>query len=87
LAKEPEQPPLRASTRTRVPDAEIAELRDVRFGSGLRGYDRGEVDTFVGHVRDADGGLDGREGVRSDDRCCPGQGIEEARLAAVRQAN
>lgn len=50
MAKEPEQPPLRASTRTRVPDAEIAELRDVRFGSGLRGYDRGEVDTFVGRV-------------------------------------
>ena len=46
-----------------------------------------EVDPLVGHVRDADGGLDGGEGVGGDDRRRPGQGVEEARLAAVRQAH
>jgi DivIVA domain-containing protein len=33
-----------------VPDAEIAELRDVQFSSALRGYDRDEVDRFVARV-------------------------------------
>jgi DivIVA domain-containing protein len=50
LGQEPEQPPTRAPTRTRVPDAEIADLRDVRFPSALRGYDRAKVDDFVGRV-------------------------------------
>jgi DivIVA domain-containing protein len=33
-----------------VPDAEIAELRDVQFSAALRGYDRDEVDRFVARV-------------------------------------
>ena len=33
-----------------MPDAEIADLRDVRFSVGLRGYDREQVDKFVGRV-------------------------------------
>ena len=33
-----------------MPDAEIAELRDVRFSAALRGYDRAEVDRFVARV-------------------------------------
>ena len=33
-----------------MPDAEIAELRDVQFSSALRGYDRDEVDRFVARV-------------------------------------
>jgi len=46
----PKEPKGRAPTRSRVPDAEIAELRDVRFSIGLRGYDREQVDKFVGRV-------------------------------------
>ena len=33
-----------------MPDAEIAELRDVQFPAALRGYDRAEVDRFVARV-------------------------------------
>ena len=33
-----------------MPDAEIAELRDVQFSAALRGYDRAEVDRFVARV-------------------------------------
>ena len=33
-----------------MPDAEIAELRDVQFSSAMRGYDRDEVDRFVARV-------------------------------------
>jgi DivIVA domain-containing protein len=33
-----------------VPDAEIAELRDVQFSGALRGYDREEVDRFAARV-------------------------------------
>jgi DivIVA domain-containing protein len=36
--------------RSRVPDAEIANLRDVRFSAAMRGYDREEVDEYVTHV-------------------------------------
>jgi DivIVA domain-containing protein len=41
---------VRAPTRSRVPEAEIAELRDVRFPVAMRGYDREAVDDFVGRV-------------------------------------
>ena len=33
-----------------MPDGEVAELRDVRFSTSLRGYDRDQVDAFVGRV-------------------------------------
>jgi DivIVA domain-containing protein len=33
-----------------VPDSEVAELRDVHFSTSLRGYDRDQVDAFVGRV-------------------------------------
>ena len=46
----PEEGPARVPTRSRVPDAEIAELRDVQFSTALRGYDRDEVDRFVARV-------------------------------------
>jgi DivIVA domain-containing protein len=49
--KEPaEQAPPRARTRSRVPDAEIAALRDVRFPTAMRGYDREAVDRYVSRV-------------------------------------
>ena len=51
---EANQPPANAAGRppgrTRVPDSEVAELRDVRFSTSLRGYDRDQVDAFVGRV-------------------------------------
>src|SRR3954451_23302911 len=37
-------------SRSRVPNAEIAELRDVRFSAAMRGYDREEVDGYVNRV-------------------------------------
>lgn len=37
-------------TRTRVPDAEIADLRGVRFPTAMRGYDREAVDEYVSRV-------------------------------------
>lgn len=40
----------RARTRSRVPDAEIAALRDVRFSAAMRGYDREAVDQYVSRV-------------------------------------
>jgi DivIVA domain-containing protein len=40
----------RARTRSRVPDAEIAALRDVRFSTAMRGYDREAVDQYVSRV-------------------------------------
>src|SRR5688500_15131776 len=50
-AKEPSGKALgRARTRSRVPDAEIAELRDVRFPTAMRGYDRDAVDRYVSRV-------------------------------------
>jgi DivIVA domain-containing protein len=50
-AKEPsEKAPGRARTRSRVPDAEIAALRDVRFPTVMRGYDREAVDGYVSRV-------------------------------------
>ena len=42
--------PTRATIRTRVPDAEIAALRDVPFSTAMRGYDRDEVDRYVERV-------------------------------------
>src|SRR5919109_655569 len=42
--------PVRGRTRSRVPAAEIAELRDVRFPTGMRGYDREAVDQYVNRV-------------------------------------
>jgi DivIVA domain-containing protein len=41
---------LRARARTRVPDAEIADLRNVRFPGAMRGYDRDSVDQYVSRV-------------------------------------
>ena len=41
---------MRARARSRVPEAEIAELRDARFPMAMRGYDRAAVDEFVGRV-------------------------------------
>lgn len=50
-AREPSGKSLgRGRTRTRVPDAEIAELRDVRFSAAMRGYDREAVDEYVSRV-------------------------------------
>jgi DivIVA domain-containing protein len=50
-AKEPSGKALgRARTRSRVPDAEIGELRDVRFSTAMRGYDRDAVDRYVSRV-------------------------------------
>src|SRR3954452_1395601 len=40
----------RGPTRSRVPEAEIAELRDARFSAAMRGYDREEVDQYVNRV-------------------------------------
>jgi DivIVA domain-containing protein len=40
----------RVRSRTRVPDAEVAELRDVRFSTAMRGYDRDAVDKYVSRV-------------------------------------
>jgi DivIVA domain-containing protein len=40
----------RRRTRTRVPDAEIAALRDMRFPAAMRGYDREAVDEYVSRV-------------------------------------
>ena len=42
--------PARAEIRTRVPDAEVAGVRDVRFSTAIRGYDRDEVDRYITHV-------------------------------------
>jgi DivIVA domain-containing protein len=42
--------PGRARSRSRVPDAEIAELRDVSFSTAMRGYDREAVDRYVSRV-------------------------------------
>jgi DivIVA domain-containing protein len=39
-----------ARTRTRVPDHEIAEVRDVDFPQAMRGYDRAAVDAYVSRV-------------------------------------
>jgi DivIVA domain-containing protein len=50
-AKEPSDKALgRGRTRSRVPDAEIAGLRDVRFSTAMRGYDRDAVDEYVSRV-------------------------------------
>src|SRR5215211_8672521 len=40
----------RGRTRSRIPEAEIAELRDVGFSMAMRGYDRDEVDRYVNRV-------------------------------------
>ena len=45
------------------------------------------VDPLVGHVRDADRGLGGRERMRGDDGVGAGERVEQARLAAVREAH
>jgi cell division initiation protein len=39
-----------ARTRSRVPDHEIAEVRDVQFPTAMRGYDRAAVDAYVSRV-------------------------------------
>jgi DivIVA domain-containing protein len=39
-----------ARVRTRVPDHEIAEIRDVGFPVAMRGYDRAAVDDYVSRV-------------------------------------
>jgi DivIVA domain-containing protein len=46
------EPPRRGATRarTRVPDHEVAEVRDVDFPVGMRGYDRAAVDSYVSRV-------------------------------------
>ena len=50
-AREPSGKALgRRRTPTRVPDAEIAQLRDVRFPTAMRGYDRDAVDEYVNRV-------------------------------------
>jgi DivIVA domain-containing protein len=50
-AKEPSgNTSTRLPTRSRVPDAEIAALRDVRFSTAMRGYDREAVDQYVSRV-------------------------------------
>jgi DivIVA domain-containing protein len=49
-AKEQTGGTARGRARSRVPDAEIAELRDIRFATGMRGYDRDEVDRYVSRV-------------------------------------
>jgi DivIVA domain-containing protein len=50
-AKEPSGKAVgRARTRSRVPDAEIAELREVSFSTAMRGYDREAVDRYVSRV-------------------------------------
>src|SRR5918996_989681 len=50
-AKEPlGKAPGRGRIRSRVPDAEIAALRDVRFSTAMRGYDRDAVDDYVSRV-------------------------------------
>lgn len=50
-AKEPPQEaPKSSGIRTRVPDEEIAELRDVHFSTAIRGYDRAEVDAYMNRV-------------------------------------
>ena len=50
-AREPSGKALgRGRTRTRVPDAEISALRDVRFAVAMRGYDRDDVDQYVSRV-------------------------------------
>jgi DivIVA domain-containing protein len=50
-AKEPPQEaPKSTGIRTRVPDEEIAELRDVHFSAAIRGYDRAEVDAYMNRV-------------------------------------
>jgi DivIVA domain-containing protein len=45
-----EAAPAHGPTRSRVPDAEIAELRDVRFPMAMRGYERDAVDRYVSRV-------------------------------------
>ena len=40
----------RTENRTRVPDSEIAALRDVRFSTAMRGYARDEVDEYMTRV-------------------------------------
>jgi DivIVA domain-containing protein len=45
-----ETAPIHARTRSRVPDAEVAELRDVRFPVAMRGYERDAVDRYVSRV-------------------------------------
>jgi DivIVA domain-containing protein len=47
--RQPRNAPTRAH-RTRVPDAEIAALRNVRFSAARRGYDRDEVDRYMNRV-------------------------------------
>src|SRR3954453_21386026 len=46
------EPRRKAATRTRsrVPDHEIAEVRDVQFPTAMRGYDRAAVDAYVSRV-------------------------------------
>jgi cell division initiation protein len=46
------EPGRKAATRTRsrVPDHEIAEVRDVQFPTAMRGYDRAAVDAYVSRV-------------------------------------
>jgi DivIVA domain-containing protein len=48
-SERPAQAP-RTEIRTRVPDGEIARLRDVPFSTAMRGYDRDEVDRYVERV-------------------------------------
>src|SRR3954452_4459474 len=46
------EPGRKAATRTRsrVPDHEIAEVRDVQFPTAMRGYERAAVDAYVSRV-------------------------------------
>jgi DivIVA domain-containing protein len=40
----------RPRVRSRVPDDELADLRNVRFSGSMRGYDRDQVDQYVNRV-------------------------------------
>jgi DivIVA domain-containing protein len=48
--RQPQNLPRSGGIRTRVPDAEIAAVRDASFSSAIRGYDREEVDRYVSRV-------------------------------------
>jgi DivIVA domain-containing protein len=48
--RQPQNVPKSRGIRTRVPDPEIAAVRDVRFSTAIRGYDREEVDRYVSRV-------------------------------------
>ena len=44
------KPAKSGAIRTRVPDSEVETVRDVRFSTAIRGYDRDQVDRYVSRV-------------------------------------